>query len=394
VALFVRELALKRGNNLEAVWARHDAEWRDTAQIASHWEQARSVDPALLRFRARGTFWETLDRLAITLFVTREYEHLVLALAVDEGRPLVTFLSLPHPSGLVVDRKRGAVHVASTRNPNQILELRPVRGAVRPLVPVAARFYPGSTYLHDLALIGGRLHANAVGQNAVVRVGDEGALERVFWPRAIETRGRPRFDHNFLQLNSIAAGKTIQASFFSASASAMGTRRPGHRNFAVDGNGVVFSGETREPVVTGLTRPHSARLHRRRLWVANSGYGELGLVERGRFRPVRRFEGWTRGLAFAGGVAFVGTSRVIPRFSAYAPGLDLAKSRCAVEALDAESGETLGSLVWPGGNQIFAIDWSKRRAISGFPFSLRGRGDAEASRRLFYSYRLDRKAGP
>ncbi len=381
---------------LDALWARHDAEWRDTGQIASQWEEARSIDPALLRFRAHGAFWETLDRLEITLLVTREYEHLVLALTVERGRPRVTFLRLPHPSGLVVDRKRHVVYVASTRNPNQILELRPVRPVLderRPLVPVSARFYPGSTYLHDLALVGDSLHANAVGDNAVVRVDPDGTLKRVWWPRAIETSKGPRFDENYLQLNSIAAGTSVPESFFSASADAIGPRRPGHRNFPVDGNGVVFSGKTREPVVRGLTRPHSARLHRRRLWVANSGYGELGLVGEGRFRVVRRFDGWTRGLAFSGDVAFVGTSRVIPRFSSYAPGLDLAKSRCAVHALDSVSGNSLGSLTWPTGNQIFAIDWSRRNVVSGFPFSLRRRGDAEASRQLFYSYQLDRKAG-
>ena len=38
-------------------------------------------------------------------------------------------------------------------------------------------------------------------------------------------------------------------------------RRPGHLNFPVDGRGVIFSGRTRDVVATGLTRPHSARLH-------------------------------------------------------------------------------------------------------------------------------------
>jgi len=34
------------------------------------------------------------------------------------------------------------------------------------LIPLQSRFYPGALYIHDLALIGGRLHANAVGENA------------------------------------------------------------------------------------------------------------------------------------------------------------------------------------------------------------------------------------
>ena len=31
----------------EAAWARHHAQWRDTAQVASQWEEAAAVDPAL-----------------------------------------------------------------------------------------------------------------------------------------------------------------------------------------------------------------------------------------------------------------------------------------------------------------------------------------------------------
>ena len=377
----------------DAAWARHDAEWRDAAQVASFWEEAEKIDPALLRFRARGDFWGTLDRLEATLLVSREYEHLVVALSVEDGRPLATFFRLPHPSGLVYDRERRVLHLASTRNPNVIFELAPVAGHST-LVPVSARFFPGGTYLHDLALIGGVLHANAVGENVVVRVEATGGLSKAWWPRCIDTPKGPLVERNHIQLNSIAAGRSLVESFFTASTDEIGPRKPGHRNFNVDGRGVVFSGRTREPIARGLTRPHSARLHKGRLWVANSGYGEVGIIEDGRYQAVTRLAGWTRGLAFASGVAFTGTSRVIPRFSQYAPGLDLEKSRCALHAFDIRSGKVLGSLDWPEGNQIFAIDWAPRRAVSGFPFGARRRSGSKTSRELFYSFQLDGKAGP
>ena len=377
-------------------WEQHHREWRDPGDVVAHWEGLGAVEPGLLRSRVRGDWWGVLDRLGVTLVVTREYEHLVVALGTVAGRPHVTCLRLPHPSGLAVDAGRGVVHVASTRNPNQVLDLEPVRSLEErldsptplpeesPLVPVRARFYPGSLYLHDLAFVDGRLHANAVGQNAVVALDERGGYERVWWPRCIETPGGPEFRRNHIQLNSIAAGPTLADSFFSASLDRLARRRPGHRDFPVDRRGVIFDGATREPVVRGLTRPHSARLHEGRLWVDNSGYGEVGVVVDGRFVPVARPGGWTRGLCFAGGVAFVGTSRVIPRFRRYAPGLEGLQSVCGVHAIDVATGSVVASVVWPRGNQVFAIEALPSAVSTGLPFTA-ARRPARA-RALFYRF--------
>jgi uncharacterized protein (TIGR03032 family) len=374
-------------------------------QVLSFWKEASEVDPRLLQSRARGRFWETVARLGITLLVTREYEHLLMAMSAPKGKPRQSYLRLPHPSGLAIDRKRNRVHVACTRNPNQIFDLEPAASHLgrldmkapklegRPLVPARSRFLPGSTYIHDLALIGDELYANAVGHNAVIHIAADGQPKYAWWPKGIETRGRPFVARNHLQLNSIAPGRTLRDSFFSASTDRISARRPGHRNFPVDGTGIIFSGKTREVVARGLTRPHSARLHRGRVWVDNSGYGTVGRIEHGSFEPAAKLRGWTRGLCFVKDIAFVGTSRVIPRFRQYAPGLDVDGSECSVVALDVKSGKVLGSLVWPYGNQIFAIDWLPTRVTTGFPF-LAGRKRAPAQERsLFYAFQLARNPG-
>ncbi|MBI4863650.1 MAG: DUF4915 domain-containing protein [Candidatus Riflebacteria bacterium] len=330
-----------------------DAEWREPAQIASQWREAVETAPELLESVHRGAFWDLLEELSITLLVTREYEHLVMALRMTRTGPHRSFMRLPHPSGLAVDRRRGVVHVASTRNPNQVYDLSPVtavleRGDVRhdglderPLVPVRSHFLPGCLYLHDLALIGKTLHANAVGQNAVVRL---------------------------------------------ASTDRVSARRPGHANFPVDRRGVLFSGATREPVARNLTRPHSARLRGGRVWVDNSGYGELGFARAGTFQPVARLPGWTRGLTFCGPVAFVGTSRVLPRFGLYAPGLDESAAVCGVHAVEVDSGKVLGSLVWPRGNQVFGIECLPSAWCTGFPFVIGARTGRDRIKRIFYAF--------
>ena len=374
---------------LERLWTRHDAAWRDPVQIASQWADAAAVDRKLLQARYRGSFWDVLAELDATLLVTREYEHLLAAFSVRDGRPRYTYMPLPHPSGLAVDRKRALVHVASTRNPNQVFDLAPADGETRPLLPVRSRFLPGALYLHELALVGGELHANAVGHNAVVRLPEAGGYEHAWWPRAVDTPAGPDLRRNYIQLNSIAAGASLAESYFSASSDTISARRPGHRNYPVDRRGVVFSGRTREVVARGLTRPHSARLRKGVVWVDDSGYGAVGPLVDGKLEPLARLPGWTRGLRLLDRLLFVGVSRVIPRFRAYAPGLDVRRSVCGVFALDASSGDVVGSCTWPYGNQVFAVEVVPRALTEGLAFPATGRRSRAAAVRLFSGFRTD-----
>ena len=365
------------------VLQRHDREWRDPAQAVSLWRDANNVDRRLLEYVASDDWWSLIERMDVALLVTREYEHVLVALQGTTEGPRVSYFPLPHPSGIVIDRARLRAYVASTRNPNQVYEFSVQAGGA--LLPVRSWFLPGRLYVHDLAIIDGHLYANAVGENAVVQLPSEGGYVRKWWPRVIETETGPLFGPNYLQLNSIAAGSSLESSFFSASTDRLSRRRPGHQNFVVDRRGVLYSGRTREPFVRGLTRPHSARLHRAQVWVDNSGYGEFGIACDARFEPVVRLMGWTRGLAFCGDTAFVGTSRVLPRFQHYAPGVDFDKSECAVYAIDCTTGKTLASLRWPSGDQIFGIDWLPSSVVTGFPFAAHGRS-ARAASDLFYAY--------
>ena len=339
--------------------------FRNPAQVVGLWNES-TFNPKLLEAKTDKGWTKTLGRLGVTLLVSREYEHLVLAL---EPRR-TTWFHIPHPSGLLVDRAQNSLHIACTRNPNLLMELK---GEV--LVPIRARFFPGSLYLHELALIGKTIYGNAVGENAIVSLDYNQGAKRVWWPSCIG-RKKPIFHKNHIQLNSIAAGKTLKDSFFSASSDRILRKVPGDLDFPVDRKGVIFSGATREPIARGLTRPHSARLHHSQLWVDNSGYGEVGQIRGGRFEPLARLEGWTRGLCFIQDVLFVGVSKVLPRFKAYAPGLDFRKSWCGIVALNPKNGQVLGKIAWPHGNQIFSIEWMKN---ARFPF-----GSGANTGKIFY----------
>jgi uncharacterized protein (TIGR03032 family) len=74
----------------------------------------------------------------------------------------------------------------------------------------------------------------------------------------------------------------------------------------------VIDVETNEILLGGLAMPHSPRWHDGRLWVLNSGAGELLCVEpaSGQSQVVCKLPGYLRGLCFAGTFAVVGLSKI------------------------------------------------------------------------------------
>lgn len=120
----------------------------------------------------------------------------------------------------------------------------------------------------------------------------------------------------------------------------------GWRDRRSDG-GVIVDVEDNSIACEGLSMPHSPRLWNGKLWVLNSGTGELGHVEmtgsRGSFKPFAFCPGFVRGLAFHGRHAFVGLSK--PRYQRF-EGLALDKRLsdtssepwCGLQVIDLATG--------------------------------------------------------
>jgi uncharacterized protein (TIGR03032 family) len=125
----------------------------------------------------------------------------------------------------------------------------------------------------------------------------------------------------------------------------------GWREHRVDG-GLVIDVRNNEIVCSGLSMPHSPRVYRGKLWLLNSGTGELGSVDpqRGRFEPVAFCPGYLRGLSFCGDFAIVGLSK--QRQNRSFTGLDLDRrladkgtsARCAVQVIDLTRGDVVHEL--------------------------------------------------
>jgi uncharacterized protein (TIGR03032 family) len=119
----------------------------------------------------------------------------------------------------------------------------------------------------------------------------------------------------------------------------------GWREHKRDG-GVLMDVTSAEIVATGLSMPHSPRLHQGDLWLHQSGTGEFGRVDldRGRFEAVATLPGLPRGLAFLDRWAVVGVSK--PRSESGFGDLPLGERldrcgeapRCAILVIDLMSG--------------------------------------------------------
>src|SRR5262249_32060367 len=107
----------------------------------------------------------------------------------------------------------------------------------------------------------------------------------------------------------------------------------------------VTSGEV---ISRGLSMPHSPRWHDGRLWLLESGTGQLVVVDpaAGRRELVAELPGFARGLALCGPYAFIGLSKI--RQTSALDGVPLADRReelqCGVAVVDLRSGRVIALL--------------------------------------------------
>jgi uncharacterized protein (TIGR03032 family) len=138
------------------------------------------------------------------------------------------------------------------------------------------------------------------------------------------------------------------------------TDEPGGWRKAGSDSGAVLEVPSGEAVTTGLAMPHSPRWHDGNLFVLNSGMGRLERVDvaSGRREAVAALPGYTRGLAFHGGLAFVGLSRI--RETATFGGTPIAayhdQLKCGVGVIEVSTGNTIATLQFATGvEEIFDV---------------------------------------
>jgi uncharacterized protein (TIGR03032 family) len=126
--------------------------------------------------------------------------------------------------------------------------------------------------------------------------------------------------------------------------------------------GIVMDVASGEVITRGLSMPHSPRWYGGRLWVCESGARTFGFIDPNslKYVPIAEVPGFTRGLDFAGNLAFVGLSQV--RESAVFSGLAITERlteeqrTCGVCAIDLTTGQVVALLRFETAVQeVFAV---------------------------------------
>ena len=132
--------------------------------------------------------------------------------------------------------------------------------------------------------------------------------------------------------------------------------------------GCILEVPSSKAIAEGLSMPHSPRVYRDRLWVLNSGRGELTVIDpSGRLEKVISLPGYTRGLAFAGKYAFVGLSKI--RETAIFGNLPICdrfdELKCGIAIVDLQTRKMISCLEFKQGvDEIYDLQISKFSAAT------------------------------
>jgi uncharacterized protein (TIGR03032 family) len=135
----------------------------------------------------------------------------------------------------------------------------------------------------------------------------------------------------------------------------------GWRERKADG-GVLIDVQTSQIILRGLSMPHSPRWYDNRLWLLNSGAGELLRVDpdSGRYDVVCRLAGYLRGLTFVGPYALVGLCKI--REKHIFGGLPVQQQNetlpCGIAIIDLRTGAQAGFFEFTSGcEELFEVQF-------------------------------------
>lgn len=315
-----------------------------------------TTDSTPFRSVATASFAEILQQLGISLLVTTYQSGRLIVVRSAGGTLNNHFRTFRSPMGVAVGD--GRIALGTLR---EIWDFRNCAALLPTLEPAGAHdacYLPrnihvtGDIRIHEVGFAGGELWAvNTRFSTLCTLDSDHSFVPR--WRPPFVTRIAAE-DRCHLNGMAIADGRVRWVTALGATDSAGGWRE----NKA--SGGVVIDVDSNEIVLRGLSMPHSPRRYAGRLWLLESGKGTLASADlaSGRIETVAELPGFTRGLAFAGPLAFIGLSQV--RESNIFGGIPLVERvpqrSCGVWVVDLRDGRTVACLSFEGAVQeIFDV---------------------------------------
>jgi uncharacterized protein (TIGR03032 family) len=315
-----------------------------------------------IRYEHSRNFPAVLEHLGASLLVSTYQAGKLFVVGSRQGELALSFHNFEQAMGLAVGRERVAV---GTRNQIWFLRNTP---------DIAPRLQPAGR--HDGCLLARSAHFTGdIHSHELAWAGDElwlvntrfSCLCTLHPDYSFVPRWRPPFitalaPEDRCHLNGLALAPGERGVNTPRYVTALGeTDTPaGWRPGKVQG-GCLLEVPSGSVVARGFAMPHSPRVYRGQVWLLDSGTGRLLSVApaRGAVKTAAELPGYTRGLAFHDGLAFVGLSKV--RETAVFGGVPIAERRealqCGVAVVELASGRRLAHLEFQAGvEEIFAVE--------------------------------------
>jgi uncharacterized protein (TIGR03032 family) len=307
-------------------------------------EQTENKNPVEIRCLASATFEEWIAHAGGTLGVSTYQAGKVAMIGWDGRQVAILMRDFDKPLGLAVAGNR---MVLATRQDLYIFANSPLLarefledqpGRYDALYLPRATYHTGDLHTHDVAISTEGIILTVTRFSCLARVSFDFNFVPIWKPRFVtDVVPEDRCHLNGLALYEnrpkyvTALGTTDTAGAWRENKAA---------------GGIVIDVTTDEIITQGLSMPHSPRCYDGRLWVLNSGAGELLTIDpaSGRQNVVCALPGYLRGLCFIGPYAVIGLSRIREKhiFGGLPVQTRWERLRCGLAVVDLRSGTEAG----------------------------------------------------
>jgi uncharacterized protein (TIGR03032 family) len=312
-----------------------------------------------IRYEHSPGFIQTLERLNTSLLVSTYQAGKLVVVGVDAGELVLAFRNFEQAMGIAVSPRQIAVGTAGS-----VWVMRRTSG-IAPSIEPAGRY--DACFITRRAHVTGEIDGHemawggADGQELWMVNTLFSCLCTVDEDHSFLPRWRPRFisslaSEDRCHLNGMAFVDG-QPKFVTAMSET--DTKAGWRPTKAT-SGVIIEVESNQVVRRGLAMPHAPRWHQGQLWALDSGRGQLIVVDpiRGTHETVAEMPGYTRGMAMAGDLAFIGLSKI--RETSTFGGLPLEERRsqlkCGVGIVHLPTGRHVAHLEFcTGVEEIFDV---------------------------------------